>query len=160
MSASAWWWSAAAILRSTWPPWRAVSAIFRTPSRPIPNMPSPGAWRTMSPIFPPSKEEVTLTSIFNIDKMQANKHEIEQALAEGIHIRGSLAPIGIVRDASGRATALRVSQCEAKMAGGKLELRNIEGTEQDIEADLIVSAIGQAVDFTGLEQFNNGKGAV
>ncbi|MDP1940103.1 MAG: FAD-dependent oxidoreductase, partial [Gallionella sp.] len=41
--------------------------------------------------------EVTLTSIFNIDKMQANKHEIEQALAEGIHIRGSLVPIGIVR---------------------------------------------------------------
>ena len=104
--------------------------------------------------------EVTLTSVFNIDKMQANKHEIEQALAEGIHILGGLVPIGIVRDANGRATALRVSQCESKLAGGKLEIKNIEGTEQDIEADLIVSAIGQAVDFTGLEQFNNGKGAV
>ncbi len=104
--------------------------------------------------------EVTLTSIFAIDKMQANKHEIEQALAEGITIRGSLAPVGIVRGADGRATALRVSQCEAKMAGGKLEVKNIEGTEQDIPADLIVSAIGQAVDFTGLEEFNNGRGAV
>jgi NADPH-dependent glutamate synthase beta subunit-like oxidoreductase/Pyruvate/2-oxoacid:ferredoxin oxidoreductase delta subunit len=104
--------------------------------------------------------EVTLTSVFNIDKMQANKHEIEQALAEGIHIRGSLIPIGIVRGADGRATALRVAQCEAKMAGGKLDIKTIEGTEQDIEADLIVSAIGQAVDFTGLEAFNNGKGAV
>ncbi len=104
--------------------------------------------------------EVTLTSIFNIDKMQANRHEIEQALAEGIEIRGSLAPIGIVRDADRRATALRVSRCEAKMAGGKLEVKIIEGTEQDIPADLIVSAIGQAVDFAGLEEFNNGKGAV
>jgi len=104
--------------------------------------------------------EVTLTSIFNIDKMQANKHEIEQALAEGIEICGSLVPIGIVRGADGRATALRVSQCEAKMAGGKLDVKTIEGTEQDIPADLIVSAIGQAVDFTGLEEFNNGKGAV
>jgi NADPH-dependent glutamate synthase beta subunit-like oxidoreductase/Pyruvate/2-oxoacid:ferredoxin oxidoreductase delta subunit len=104
--------------------------------------------------------EVTLTSIFDIDKMQANKHEIEQALAEGIEIHGSLAPIGIVRGADGRATALRVIQCEAKMAGGKLEIKNIEGTEWDIPADLIVSAIGQAVDFTGLEEFNNGKGAV
>lgn len=104
--------------------------------------------------------EVTLTSVFNIDKMQANKHEIEQALAEGIHIRGSLVPIGIVRDANGRATALRVAVCEAKFVGGKLEIKNVEGSEQDIEADLIVSAIGQAVDFTGLEQFNNGKGAV
>jgi len=104
--------------------------------------------------------EVTLTSIFNIDKMQANKHEIEQALAEGIEIRGGMAPIGIVRGADGRATALRVSQCEAKLAGGKLDVKIIEGTEQDIPADLIVSAIGQSVDFTGLEAFNNGKGAV
>jgi NADPH-dependent glutamate synthase beta subunit-like oxidoreductase/Pyruvate/2-oxoacid:ferredoxin oxidoreductase delta subunit len=104
--------------------------------------------------------EVTLTSVFNIDKMQANKHEIEQALAEGIHIRGSLAPVGIVRDANGRATALRVVQCEAKITGGKLEIKNIEGSEEDIEGDLIVSAIGQAVDFTGLEEFNNGKGAI
>ncbi len=104
--------------------------------------------------------EVTLTSVFNIDKMQANKHEIEQAQAEGISILGSLAPVGIVRDANGRATALRVARCEAKFVGTKLEIKNIEGSEHDIEADLIVSAIGQAVDFTGLEQFNNGKGAV
>jgi len=104
--------------------------------------------------------EVTLTSIFNIDKMQANKHEIEQALAEGIHIRGGMVPVGIVRGADGRATALRVMQCEAKMAGGKLEINKVEGSEQDIEADLIVSAIGQAVDFTGLEAFDNGRGAV
>ncbi|HEX5364545.1 MAG TPA: NAD(P)-binding protein [Gallionella sp.] len=104
--------------------------------------------------------EVTLTSVFNVDKMQANQHEIEQALAEGIHILGSLVPIGIVRGADGRATALRVARCEAKFAGGKLEIKNIEGSEHDIEADLIVSAIGQAVDFTGLEEFNNGKGAV
>jgi len=104
--------------------------------------------------------EVTLTSVFPVDKMQANKHEIEQAQAEGIAIIGGLAPVGIVRDASGRATALRVIQCEAKITGGKLEIKNVEGSERDLEADLIVSAIGQAVDFTGLEEFNNGKGAV
>ncbi len=104
--------------------------------------------------------EVTLTSIFGIDKMQANKHEIEQALAEGIAIRGGLSPVALVRGPDGRATALRVAQCEAKMVGPKLEIKVIPGTEEDIPADLIVSAIGQAVDFTGLEEFNNGKGAV
>jgi NADPH-dependent glutamate synthase beta subunit-like oxidoreductase len=104
--------------------------------------------------------EVALTSVFDIDKMQANKHEIEQALAEGIHILGGMAPVGIVRGADGRATALRVTKCEAKFVSGRLEIKNVEGSEYDIEADLIVSAIGQAVDFTGLEQFNNGKGAV
>jgi NADPH-dependent glutamate synthase beta subunit-like oxidoreductase len=104
--------------------------------------------------------DVTLTSIFNLEKMQASKHEIEQAQAEGIAILGGLAPIGIVRDESGRATALRVQKCEAKLVGGRLEIKNIEGSEHDLPADLIVSAIGQAVDFTGMEEFNNGKGAV
>lgn len=104
--------------------------------------------------------DVTLTSIFAVDKMQASKHEVEHALSEGIAIRGGYAPVSVVRGADGRATALRVIKCEAKIAGGKLEIKNIPGTEEDIPADLIVSAIGQAVDFTGLEMFNNGKGAV
>jgi NADPH-dependent glutamate synthase beta subunit-like oxidoreductase len=104
--------------------------------------------------------DVTLTSIFAVDKMQASRHEVEHALSEGIAIRGGLAPVGVVRGPDGRATALRVIRCEAKIVGGKLEIKNIEGTEEDLPADLIVSAIGQAVDFTGLEEFNNGKGAV
>ena len=57
--------------------------------------------------------EVMLTSFFPIDQMQANKHEIEQALAEGIEIRCGMTPVEVVRDASGRATALRVAECEA-----------------------------------------------
>ena len=104
--------------------------------------------------------EVVLTTVFPVDKMQANKHEVEQALAEGIDIHGGLAPVGVVRGPDGRATALRLAECEAKMIGPRLEIKIKEGTERDIEADLIVSAIGQAVDFTGLEEFNNGKGAV
>lgn len=104
--------------------------------------------------------EVTLTSVFTTDKMQATKHEVEQALAEGITIRGGMAPVGVVRAPDGRATGLRVVRCEAKIVGGRLEINNIEGTEEVIPADLIVSAIGQAVDFTGLDEFNNGKGAI
>ncbi len=104
--------------------------------------------------------DVTLTSVFPLDKMQANKHEIEQALAEGIAIRSSLVPVGLVKDANGRATALRVAECEARFVGGKLEIKQKEGSEQDLPADLIVSAIGQAVDFAGLEEFDNGRGAI
>ncbi|MCZ7559360.1 MAG: NAD(P)-binding protein [Burkholderiaceae bacterium] len=104
--------------------------------------------------------DVVLTSVFPIEKMQANRHEIEQAQAEDIHIRGGLVPLALVKGPDGRATALRVARCEAKMAGGKLEIKVIDGTEEDIPADLIVSAIGQAVDFTGLEMFDNGRGAV
>jgi NADPH-dependent glutamate synthase beta subunit-like oxidoreductase len=104
--------------------------------------------------------DVTLTSIFAVDKMQASKHEVEHALAEGIVIRGGMAPVAVVRDAGGRAVALKVIRCEAKIAGGKLEIKQIAGTEEDIPADLIVSAVGQAVDFTGLESLNNGKGGI
>jgi NADPH-dependent glutamate synthase beta subunit-like oxidoreductase/Pyruvate/2-oxoacid:ferredoxin oxidoreductase delta subunit len=104
--------------------------------------------------------EVTLTSVFAVDKMQASKHEIEQALAEGIAIRGGLAPVALVKDANGRATALRVAECEAKFVGGKLDIKINQESAVDIPADLIVSAIGQAVDFTGLEEFDNGRGAV
>ncbi len=104
--------------------------------------------------------EVTLTTILAVDKMQATKHEVEHALSEGIAIRGSMAPVAVVRGPDGRAIALRVMRCDVKVVGGKLQITNIEGTEEDIPADLIVSAIGQAVDFTGLDEFNNGKGAI
>jgi len=104
--------------------------------------------------------DVTLTSVFAIDKMQANPHEIEHALAEGIVIRDGWAPIEVVRDASGRATGLKIAKCEAKFVGPKLEVKVDESTAEVIPADLVVSAIGQAVDFTGLEGFDNGKGLI
>ena len=104
--------------------------------------------------------DVVLTSVFPIDKMMASKGELDHAQAEGIEIMGGWMPVSVVKGADGRATALRVCQCEAKMAGGKLEIKKIEGSEKDLPADLIVSAIGQMVDFAGLEEFNNGKGGV
>jgi Pyruvate/2-oxoacid:ferredoxin oxidoreductase delta subunit len=100
--------------------------------------------------------EVTLTSVY----MTASKPEIDHAQAEGITIMGGWMPIGVVKGPDGRAIALRVMQCEAKMIGGRLDIKKIEGTEKELPADLIVSAIGQAVDFTGIEEFDAGKGMV
>ncbi|MBI3373433.1 MAG: 4Fe-4S dicluster domain-containing protein, partial [Betaproteobacteria bacterium] len=100
----------------------------------------------------------TLTSVFTIAGMQANKHEIEQALAEGIRFLDGWAPVEVVRSADGRATGLKIAKCVAKFIGPKLDIKVDESTARVIEADLIVSAIGQAVDFTGLDGFDNGKG--
>jgi len=100
--------------------------------------------------------EVVLVSRAAIDKMNANKHEIEQALAEGIEIIGGVTPISVIKGADGRATALRVAEFE--MVKGETVIK--AGTERDIPADLIVSAIGQAVDFTGFDGFDNGKGLI
>ena len=44
--------------------------------------------------------------------MNANKHEIEQALAEGIEIIGGVTPMSVIKGADGRATALRVAEFE------------------------------------------------
>jgi len=100
--------------------------------------------------------DVVLTSVF----MTASKQELEHAQSEGIEIMGGWMPVAVIKGADGRATALRVKQCEAKMIGGRLDIKPIEGTEKDLPADLIVSAIGQTVDLVGLEEFSNGKGAV
>jgi NADPH-dependent glutamate synthase beta subunit-like oxidoreductase/Pyruvate/2-oxoacid:ferredoxin oxidoreductase delta subunit len=100
--------------------------------------------------------EVTLTTVY----MMASKQEIEHAQSEGIAIMGGWMPVAVLKGADGRANGLRIKQCEAKMVGGRLDIKPIEGTEKDLPADLIVSAIGQTVDLTGLEVFNNGKGAV
>ncbi|MBT9612715.1 MAG: NAD(P)-binding protein [Burkholderiales bacterium] len=98
--------------------------------------------------------EVILITRATIEKMNAAKAEVEHALSEGIIIKGGLTPIAVVTGPDGRATALRVAEFEMV----KNETKIKEGSEFDIPADLIVSAIGQAVDFTGMEAFDNGKG--
>ena len=63
-----------------------------------------------------------------------------------------------MRRAAPRRCAWRNARQNSSAANSRSRI--VEGTEEDIPADLIVSAVGQAVDFTGLEEFNNGKGAV
>jgi NADPH-dependent glutamate synthase beta subunit-like oxidoreductase len=100
--------------------------------------------------------EVMLISRQPIEKMNAAKHELDDAQREGVTIRGALQPVKVVRDANGRATALRV--VELDYSSGKPVEK--PGTEQDLQADLIVSAIGQMGEFQGMDEFNNGKGLI
>jgi NADPH-dependent glutamate synthase beta subunit-like oxidoreductase len=98
--------------------------------------------------------EVTLTSLFTREKMTAAEHEVHDALTEGVTILDGVMPVALVKNAEGRATGLKVADCT--MDGGRPV--PVEGTERVIEADLIVSAIGQGGDMTGLEDFDNGRG--
>jgi NADPH-dependent glutamate synthase beta subunit-like oxidoreductase len=101
--------------------------------------------------------DVTLISMQPIEGMNAAQHEIEDAQREGVKIRGSLLAIKvIVDDETGRAKALRV--IELDYSSGKPVQK--PGTEMDLEADLIVSAIGQAGDLRGMEDLDNGKGLI
>ena len=98
--------------------------------------------------------DVTLTSLFPKDNMTAAEHEVHDALTEGVTILDEVMPVAIEKNEDGRATALVVAKC--KMEDGRPVA--IEGTEQKIEADLIVAAIGQGGDLSGLEDFDNGRG--
>lgn len=100
--------------------------------------------------------EVTLTSLFERGKMTAAMHEVMDALKEGVTILDGVMPIELLKGADGRATGLKVAKC--KMDG--MRPVKIDGTEVVLEADLIVSAIGQGGDLSGLEDINNGRGLV
>ncbi len=98
--------------------------------------------------------DVTLTSLFHRKEMMAAEHEVHDALTEGVTILDGVMPLEVIKGEDGRAKALKV--CDCTMDG--MKPIPIEGTERVLEADLIVSAIGQGGDLTGLEDFDNGRG--
>jgi len=100
--------------------------------------------------------EVTLTSLFPKAEMTAAEHEVHDAQREGVTIKDGVMPVKVILGDDGRATALRMATCE--MVDNRPT--PVEGTEFDIECDLIVSAIGQGGDLEGLEDFDNGRGLI
>jgi len=89
-----------------------------------------------------------------ISKAPASQHELDAVIAEGVEIHESLAPLEVIKDETGRAVALRVQPVD--WIDGKMHPR--EGEEYNIECELIVGATGQASDFRGFEDLDNGWG--
>jgi Pyruvate/2-oxoacid:ferredoxin oxidoreductase delta subunit len=101
--------------------------------------------------------DVMLTSMQPIEQMNAARHEIEDAQREGVKIQGNLLPKKVVVDEkSGRAKALRLIEVQ----WDKNKFTEKPGTEMDVEADLIVVAIGQKGDLAGMEELDDGKGQI
>ncbi|WP_137702287.1 NAD(P)-binding protein [Marimonas lutisalis] len=100
--------------------------------------------------------QATLTSLFPVEQMTAAEREREDAKREGIDIKGSVMPLEVIKDDNGKAVGLKM--CECKMNGMAPE--PIEGTEFEIEADIIIAAIGQMGDFEGMEDLANDRGFI
>ncbi|KPK12500.1 MAG: glutamate synthase [Acidithiobacillales bacterium SG8_45] len=98
--------------------------------------------------------EVMLISRQPIDNMTAAQHEIDDATREGVEIQGALTPVEVIVGDNGRATALRVAKMDYSSGKGEV----VEGSEFDIECDLIVSAIGQTGNLEGFEDLGNDRG--
>lgn len=97
---------------------------------------------------------VILTSLFPRDEMTATEEEVEDALHEGVEIQTGVMPLEVILADDGRATGLKMAKCT--MEDGRPVM--VEGSEYIIEADVIVSAIGQSGDMSGLEEYDNGRG--
>jgi NADPH-dependent glutamate synthase beta subunit-like oxidoreductase len=89
--------------------------------------------------------DVLLTTRSTIENMPAAQAEIDDANREGVEIQGQLSPIEILKDEDGRATAMRFVRLEEDGS------TPIEGSEFDVECDLIVPAIGQSLDKEGMD---------
>ncbi len=99
--------------------------------------------------------DVLLTARSTIENMPAAQGEIDDANREGVEIQGQLQPIEVIQGKNNRATALRMIRLEEDGS------TPIEGSEIEIECELIVSAIGQSVDSEGIDKsFFNERGFI
>jgi len=89
--------------------------------------------------------DVLLTTRSTIENMPAAQEEIDDANREGVEIQGQLQPVEVIKNAEGSATALRFVRLEEDGS------TPIEGSEFDVECELIVPAIGQGVDGEGMD---------
>ena len=98
--------------------------------------------------------DVVLTSLFKRQEMTATETEVSDATTEGVRIVDGVMPVEILVDESGRATGLRMTECQVDGNGVPTP---VEGTEFELETDLIVSAIGQGGDLQGIEEIGNDR---
>jgi len=96
--------------------------------------------------------DVTLTALFPQDKMTASEEEVNDALQEGVTILNEVMPLEVIKNQAGRAVGLKMARCTVD---AKEIPHPIEGTEFTLEADLIVSAVGQLTAMEGLETMAN-----
>ena len=100
--------------------------------------------------------DVTLISRESAEIMPATKMEVEHVTQEGVKIRPGLLPVEVIVDDDGRAIRVRV--IETDWSSG--DMVTVEGTEKEMEFDLLVSAIGQRGDLAGFEEFDSGRGLI
>ncbi|MBI2954674.1 MAG: FAD-dependent oxidoreductase [Chloroflexi bacterium] len=92
-------------------------------------------------------------------EMPAVGEGIVEAEEEGIRFEFLTAPTEILHDGA-RATGVRFSRMKLGEAdaSGRARPEPIAGSEFDVQADTVISAIGQQPDFAGLEQLKNEEG--
>ena len=100
--------------------------------------------------------DVTLISRESAEIMPATKMEVEHVTQEGVKVIPGLLPVEVIVGDDGRATGVRVIQTDWSSG----DMVTVEGTETELECDLLVSAIGQRGDLSGFEELDSGRGLI
>ena len=101
---------------------------------------------------------VTVLYRRTLAEMPAIRDEVEEAIKEGIKIEFLAAPVGFQKE-DGRVVAMRAIRMELGEPdeSGRRRPVPIEGSEFEIPASAVISAVSQAPDFAGFEPLINGK---
>ena len=102
--------------------------------------------------------QVTLTTIFPLDNIQASPREVADAQSLNIDIHGGVMPVEILLDDKGYARGVRYAACTLDRKN--LPVRVEGGKEYEIACDMVIFAVGQRGDMAGLDEVNNGRDAI
>ena len=103
---------------------------------------------------------VTLLYRRTVQDMPAHESEVSEAQEEGVAMQFLCSPVNIKKNSpSLTVTCIKMKPGE-KDASGRAWPVPISGSEFTVEADAVVSAIGQVIVVTGLEGLNAGKGII
>jgi len=102
---------------------------------------------------------VTILYRRTLQEMPAIKDEVEEAINEGINVEFLAAPVGFKKDADGKVNAMVAIRMELGEpdASGRRRPVPIEGSEFEIPASAVISAVSQEPDFTGFEDLVEGR---
>lgn len=88
-----------------------------------------------------------------MDEMPSSPEEIHEAQQEGVELILLASPVEVIPDSSGRVRALRCirNRLAGTDASGRRRPVAIEGSEFDIEADVVIAAVSQEPDLSWID---------
>lgn len=94
---------------------------------------------------------VLLIFRFSRDLMEANAHEITDAENEGVIMRCLVSPVRFIGE-NGRLTGIEVQEVTLRHSptGGLPEVIPVEGTNEIVDCDVVIQAVGQAADLNDI----------
>ncbi len=101
-------------------------------------------------------EEISMVCLEPRDKMPASDEEIEETLSENIDIINGWGPKEFTVDESGKVTGVVFKKCtQVTNAQGRFDPKYDENDTMTIEADYVITSIGQCIDWGGLLEGEN-----